>query len=119
MISKVEINGVHTKLDAKTQEYALEKIGKVDKYLPRHARASAHVEVKLIKEKIRAREIFTCEVVLFLPHSVVTSKESAPSFMVAIDLVEGKLKNQLKKYKGRHSRDRLHHRVLSKILRNR
>ena len=104
MINKIEINGVHVKLDSQTQDYAIEKIGKIDKYLPLSARTSAHGEIKLIKEKIKTREIFTCEVVLFLPHSVVTSKESAPSFIVAIDLVEGKLKNQLKKYKGRHSR---------------
>ena len=117
MIKKLEISGIHAKIDKKLRDYVTEKIGLVDKYLPRSARESAHTEVKLIGEKIKTRQVYICEVILYLPHGVITSKENAGSFEEAVDLVEDKLKNQLKKYKDRHGRKRLHHRVFDKIRR--
>ena len=117
MIGKLEISGIHTKVDKNLRAYVTEKIGNLDKYLMRSARESAHAEVKLIGEKIKVRQIYICEVILFLPHGVIASKESGENFMAAVDLVEAKLKVQLKKYKGRHSRNRLHHGMLGKIRR--
>ena len=117
MIKKLEISGIHTKLDAKLKAYATEKIGKLDEYLPDHARPSAHAEVKLMTEKIKARQIHRCEVILFLPHEEIVAKATGDTLIAAIDAAEAKLKPMLRKYKGRHGRGRLHHRLIGKIRR--
>ncbi len=117
MIKKLEISGVHLKADPKLQEYATRKIGKLDRFLPRAARESAHAEVLLKEKSIKTRKEYTCEVVLQLPHDTITVSESTMNIFAAIDIVEAKLKNLLKKYKETHSSLHLHRRVLAKLHR--
>lgn len=118
MIKKLEISGIHAKLDEDVRSYASEKIGKLDKYLPKSARSSAHADIKLVSENQKARKTYKCEVILYLPHQELVVKEQGANFMAAVDGVESKLKVLLKKYKGRHGRDRLHHKIISKIRRS-
>ncbi|OGL29819.1 ribosomal subunit interface protein [Candidatus Saccharibacteria bacterium RIFCSPHIGHO2_02_FULL_47_12] len=117
MINKLEISGVHAKLDKETKTYTQNKVGRLDKYLPKSARASAHAEVRLAIENQKARKLYVCEVVLYLPHQELVVKEKAANFITAVDGAEAKLKVLLKKYKGRHGRDRLHHKLIGKIRR--
>ena len=129
MINKLEINGVHIKIDDKLRAYTIKKIGKLDRFIPRHARESAHAEVfikeinvqgkpKGGKQAARGRagaKEYTCEVVMRLPKETLAIKESTMNAFAAVDIVEAKLKNQLKKYKETHSSLRLHRRVLSRL----
>lgn len=115
---KLEINGVHTDLDAKIKKYVTAKINKVEKYLPRHARESAHAEVFLKERKVKAKKECTCEIVLHLPKDTIRIEETTMNMYAAVDIVEAKLKNQLKKYKETHSSLRIHKRVLAKFRRN-
>lgn len=118
MIEKLEINGVHFKVGDDLNKYVTKKIGNMDKYMSRHARASAHIEVKLKEALAKARKQATCEVILYLPHDTINTKETTLNMYAAVDIVEAKLKNQLKKYKNKHN-PRLHRRVLRKISRRR
>jgi putative sigma-54 modulation protein len=97
------------------QKYVEKKIGHMDRYMPRHARESAHAEVKLKEKMIKAKKECTCEVVLHLPHDTITTKETTMNMYAAVDIVETKLKNQLKKYKEKHTHKRFHRRVLNKL----
>lgn len=129
MIKKLEITGVHTKVDKKLHDYITKKIGKLDRYLPRHARQSAHAEIFIkettTKSKPKGSKQFsrgsagtkehTCEVVLHLPKEIITTKESTMNIFAAVDIVEAKLKNQLTKYKETHDPARLHRRLLAKL----
>jgi putative sigma-54 modulation protein len=117
MIEKLEISGVHTKVDDDLRKYVTKKIGKLDTYIPRRARISAHAEVRLIEQKIKAKKQCTCEVVLHLPGDTIMTKETTMNMFAAIDIVEAKLKNQLKKYKETHSSLRLHRRIISRFRR--
>ena len=114
---KLEINGVHTELDAKIKKYVTTKITKLEKYLPKHARESAHAEVFLKEKKIKAKKECACEVVLHLPKGTIRIEETTMNMYAAVDIVEAKLKNQLKKYKETHSSLRIHKRVLAKFRR--
>lgn len=118
MIQKLEINGVHTVLTDDLKKYITKKIGKLDRYMPRHARQSAHAEVFVKEVKIKAKKENVCEVVLRLPGTTLTTKESTINMFAAVDIVEAKLKNQLKKYKETHNSQRIHRRVLLRILRS-
>ena len=115
---KLEITGVHVDLDAKVKKYVRAKIDKLEKYLPKHARESAHAEVFLKERMIKTKKECTCEVVLHLPKDTIRIQETTINMYAAIDIVEAKLKNQLKKYKETHSSLRIHKRVLAKFRRN-
>jgi putative sigma-54 modulation protein len=118
MIQKFEITGVHTELDDKLKKYVHNKIGKLDRFMPKHARESAHAEIFLKEAKIKTKKECTCEVIMRLPKDTITSKETTINMYAAIDIVEAKLKNQLKKYKETHSTVRIHRRVIAKLRRN-
>lgn len=102
MIGKLEIEGVHMAVDDDVRSYVEKKIGQLDKYLPEHAKESAHAEVFLMTSDDQAKSS-TCEVNLFLPKEVINVKDSAVSVFAAIDIAEGKLINRLKKYKDKNS----------------
>jgi putative sigma-54 modulation protein len=116
MIKKMEIEGIHTEVSEDLRKYVTRKIGKLDKYMPRHARESAHAEVKLKEVTSKKKNQYTCEVILHLPHENIMTKETTLNIFAAVDIVETKLKNQLKKYKEKHSILRGHtRRVVNKI----
>lgn len=102
MISKLEIvsNGVELNDDIK--KYVDKKIGRLDRYMGKHAKKSAHAEVKLRLEKSKKKDKLMAEVVLHVPGEILTAKEATLNIYAAIDIVEAKLKNQLKKYKDKH-----------------
>jgi putative sigma-54 modulation protein len=117
MINKLEINGIHTEVTDDLRKYVTKKIGKLDQYMPPHARLSAHAEVKLKEQKIKKRNECTCEVILHLPKETIMTKETTMNMFAAVDVVEMKLKNQIKKYKQKHGTGRLHHRILARLKR--
>ncbi len=117
MISKLEINGVHYEVTPKLKTYIRKKLGKIDKYILRHARESAHMEVFLKEIKIKTKKVCECEVVLRLPKETLTVKESTINMFAAVDIVEAKLKIQVKKYKSKHGSPQLHHRLIGKLRR--
>ncbi len=100
---RLTIDRLHIEADPKLTAYIDEKIGKLDHLLSRHARKSAHAGVKLKAGPGRGKKQFTCEVIIHLPGEVVTTNQTAESPSAAVDLVEAKLKNQLNKYKDKHT----------------
>ncbi len=117
MIKKLEITGVHYSADADLKKYARNKIGKLDRYLPKTARESAHAEIYLKEVKAKNKKECMCEVVLHLPHGTLTTKEATLNMFAAVDIVEAKLKNQIRKYKDTHGTRGLHRRVLARLRR--
>lgn len=117
MIAKLEIAGVHTEVDDKLKKYVGKKIGQLDHYLPRQVRPSLHAAVKLKEGKADDKNGCTCEVIMHLPHEELSIAESTVNMYAAIDIVETKLKLQLKKYKDLHASPRLHQRFAAKLRR--
>ena len=93
---------MHTSIDEDLQKYVAKKIGKLDKYIPRKFRQSAHAQVVLKESKIKNKKQCTCEVIMHLPHDEFVTKETTMNIFAAIDIVDAKLKNQLRKYKETH-----------------
>lgn len=115
MIAKMEISGIHTTVTDELKKYINKKIGRMDRYLPKKAKASAHAEVQLKEAIIKNKKECTCEVILHLPHDTITIKETTLNMFAAVDIVETKLKNQIKKYKEKHGFARVPRRLLTKI----
>ncbi len=115
MIQKLEISGVHMDVEPRLRKYATKKLGSVDKFIPRRAREAAHLVVKLKLNNSKGGQKYTCEVILNLPHDTLRIAETTMNIYAAVDIIETKLKNQIKKYKETHSRMRLPHRMVAKI----
>lgn len=99
MIEAIDITGVKYELDAATKKYVTRKIGRLDRYLPKHARKSvrADVKIKLVNRDFGNK--YEAEVILTVPDKILTAKDSTVNALAALDIVEAKLVNQLRKYK--------------------
>ena|SRR5208282_5547796 len=117
MIKRLDISGVHLKVDDDLKRYALRKIGRLDRYITRHSRESIRGEIILKESKAKDKKECTCEVNLYLPQEILNVKESTINMYAAIDIAETKLKNNLKKYKGLHCSPKLHRRVIARLRR--
>lgn len=119
MISQIEITGIHYEVSDDLKKYITKKVGKLDRYVPRHARKSMHAEIKLRELKTK-NDRNQCEIIVHLPESQLTAKQSTVNMFAAVDIVETKIKNQLKKYKASHGGDNQdHHGKLRRFLRTR
>lgn len=117
MFERFEIHGVHTKVDENLHKYVTKKIGRLDRYLNRHQQKSAHCEVILKESKAKDKKQCICEVNLHLPKETINIKESTLNMYAAVDIVETKLKIQLKKYKDVHANGKLHRRLVARFKR--
>jgi putative sigma-54 modulation protein len=115
MIARIDISGMKYEIDAATKRYVLGKISRLDRYLPRHARKTVRAEVKL-KEVNRANgNKYEAEVILLVPEHTLVAKDSTVNMLAAVDIVEEKLKNQLKKYKSERKNHRGPHGLLRRF----
>lgn len=99
MISHIDITGVRYTPDEVTKKYARKKIGGLERYVPRHARKSLKVEVKLKEVNRTYGNKYECEILVHVPNALLTAKDSTVNMLAAIDIVEAKMRTQLKKYK--------------------
>lgn len=117
MIHTINVTGVRYTPDELTRRYVRKKIGSLDRYLSRHVRKSAHVDIKL-KEVNRAYgNKYECDVIMYLPETTITAKDSTLNMLAAVDIVEEKLRSQLKKYHDTRKDHRGRHDILGKLKR--
>ena len=117
MLQKFEIQGKHVTVDDSLKRYVNRKIGDLDRYLSRHDRQSAHASVTLKEHAAKKSDHCTCEVVLHLPKQEIVVKENAMNIYAAVDIVEAKLKQRIKKYKDTHENGKLHRRLVGRFRR--
>lgn len=102
MIERLDIRFIHSERDEKLEKYVAKKIGRLDRFLPRHARESAHAEVSLKDGKAGRSSDgrgYCVEVTLHLPHEVINVSETSINMYAAVDIVELKVRQRIIKYK--------------------
>jgi ribosomal subunit interface protein len=102
MIARIDKSGTNLELDADVTRYIDRKIGRLDRYMPRAARKTAHATVVLRETGNQSGSKYECEAIIRLPGETIAARESTLNKFAAIDIVEAKLKNQLHKYKTTH-----------------
>ena len=102
MIKSITITGVKYDVDAQTEKYVRRKVGRLDRFLPRHARKSATAEVKLREVNRDHGNKYEAEILLHVPDRDLAAKDSTVNMLAAVDIVEAKLAAQLRKYKDQH-----------------
>lgn len=103
MVQKFELSATHMELDDRLKKYVTKKLAGIDKYLSKHIKPSAHLEVRLKEHKTGGQKQSVCDVMLHLPHDTIKIRESTHNIFAAVDIVEVKLKQQVKKYKDSHT----------------
>jgi len=105
MIKNIEITGRNKyEVSDDLAKYVRNKIGKLDKYMTRKARKSVHAEVKLGESGSKTKSRNKCEVILGVPGDKITASETTINMFAAVDIVEAKLKNQLRRQKDKKMR---------------
>jgi len=99
MIASIDITGIKYNVNEKTEKYVIEKVGRLDRYVPTHARKTMAADVKLRQVNRDHGNKYEAEVILQVPDKVITAKDTTMNMMAAIDIVEAKLIAQLRKYK--------------------
>jgi putative sigma-54 modulation protein len=102
MIASIEIVGINFDVDEATRKYVHKRIGRLDKYLPKHARATAYANVRLSQVNHDHGNKYEAEVRLDIPEKSLNVRESTVNIFAAIDIVEAKLKSQIDDYKQSH-----------------
>lgn len=103
MISPINIAGINYKIEPDIQEYAKEKIGKLDRYIPESVREATSADIKFRRAERESGLGFDAEVVLHLPNKTIAAEdEQQTTEKAAIDVVQEKLAGQLRKYKVTH-----------------
>ena len=100
---ELQITGRHFELDSKIVEYAEDKVGKLDRYLPHAKRAGLKGSMVLeFDESHTQGSRSICEVKLDIPAEPLHAKEATMNMYAAIDICEQKLKQQILRYKSKH-----------------
>lgn len=99
MITSIKVTGIAYEVDETTRKYVVKKIGRLDRYLPRHARKTASAEVRLREVNRDRGNKYEVEVFLHVPDKTLTAVDSTVNMLAAVDIVESKLVSQLRKYK--------------------
>lgn len=102
MLQKFELIATHLELDDRLKKYATKKLATIDKYFAKQIRQSAHMEVRLKEHKSNGQKQCVCDVTFYLPHDTIKITDSTQNIYAAIDIVEAKLKQQVRKYKDLH-----------------
>lgn len=103
MIQSIAITGVKYDIDDTTKKYVARKVGRLDRFLPRHARKSVTAEVKLKQVNRDHGNKYEAEIILHVPDRQLTASDSTVNMLAAVDIVEAKIATQLRKYKDMHS----------------
>jgi putative sigma-54 modulation protein len=114
---KFQIRTRNYEADAKITDYIEDKLGGLEKYLPRHARASAMVEV-VLEDDTSGREDnrFVCEAIVIADGDQMISREGTVNMYAAVDIVEAKLKSQITAYKEKRITEPRRARMASRLI---
>ncbi len=115
MVAKLDIHGVHFELDDNIKKYLTKKINRLERYVASENRASLHAEFYLKESKAKQGKLCECEAVLHLPKETIRIKETTINMYAAVDIVEEKLRQALKKYKDLHNRGRKVRHLLARV----
>jgi putative sigma-54 modulation protein len=95
----IQITGISYTVDESTRKYAIKKVQHLFKYLPRHAKKSVSVEVKLEEVNHEHGNKYQAEMIFNVPGKLINAKDSTGNILAAIDIVEAKIQIQLTEYK--------------------
>jgi putative sigma-54 modulation protein len=98
-MSIINLSGISYEINDTTRKYVEKRVKQLEKYVPRHARQSLSVEVKLAEVNHDKGNKYEVEMVFTLPGKTIVAKDKTNNILAAVDIVEAKIKSQLLDYK--------------------
>lgn len=100
MISNIEITGSNYKPEETLKKYAIKRIGKLDKYLPRKLKKNATAKIIVKKIDHAHGDKYEISVAIDVPGGkIITARDECNNIYAGVDLVEAKLMGQIRRYK--------------------
>jgi ribosomal subunit interface protein len=101
-------------IDERTRKYVAKKCAKLIDYIPRKSREAAFASVKIEQVNQKNNNKYEAEIVLTLPDKQLVAKDTAPNALAAVDIVEAKLRGQIRRYKTERSESVKHGGLLAR-----
>ncbi len=101
MIDKIEISGSNNyKISDSFRKYAEKRIGKLDRYMPRGSKKDIVAKI-VVTEVDRAHgNKYEISAAMEIPGGkVITARDECSNVFAGIDIIEAKLKGQVRRYK--------------------
>lgn len=100
MIDKIELSGNNYKISDSFKKYALKRIGKLDKYLPRGSKKDVVTKIVVTEvDKPHGNKYLISVAMEVLGGKVITAKDECSNVFAGIDILEAKLKGQIRRFK--------------------
>ncbi len=104
---KIQLTGRKYDIDTELEKYITKKLGHLDKYLPRTHKAIG-MNVEIFRDPSgREDNRYKVKAVLEVPGPDIVAETATINPHSAVDIVEQKLRLQIKKYKDKHSSRRV------------
>lgn len=100
MIDKIDISGNNYKVSDSFRKYAIKRLGKLDRYLPRGNKKDVVMKI-VVAEVDRAHgNKYDISAAMEIPGGkVITAKDECSNVFAGIDIIEAKLKGQIRRFK--------------------
>lgn len=100
MIEKIEITGSNYKPTESFKKYAIKRIGKLDRYLPKGSKKDVVAKI-VVTEVDRAHgNKYEISAAMEIPGGkVIAAKDESSNVFAGVDIIEAKLMGQIRRYK--------------------
>ncbi|MBR3180848.1 ribosome-associated translation inhibitor RaiA [Candidatus Saccharibacteria bacterium] len=100
MINKIDISGPNHKIEENFKKYAIKKIGKLDRYLPRGHKKDVIAKVVVTEVNRDHGNKYEISVAMEIPGGkVISAKDECSNLYAGIDILEAKLTGQIRRFK--------------------
>jgi ribosomal subunit interface protein len=118
MLRNIELTGQRVAVHAQLRKYINRKLASLDRYIPRHARESAALTVRLREVTHTGKIEYECEVSLRMPRHMYTVVEQGHSLRAAIDRTAANLRQPIHKYKETFTNDKRRRHLFARFERH-
>ena len=100
MIDKIEITGNKYKVEETFRKYAIKRIGKLDRYLPRGSKKDIVAKIVIAEVNRAHGNKYEISAAMEIPGGkVIAARDESSNVYAGIDIIEAKLMGQIRRYK--------------------
>lgn len=100
MIEKIDITGNGYKVEDGLRKYVEKRVGKLDRYLPRGSKKDVVLKVIVTEIGKGKGDKYEISVAMEIPGGkVIAARDECTNIFAGVDLVETKVKGQIRRYK--------------------
>ena len=100
MIDKIEITGNKYKIEESFRKYAIKRIGKLDRYLPRGSKKDVIAKIVITEVDRSHGNKYEISAAMEIPGGkVIAAKDESSNVYAGVDIIEAKLMGQIRRYK--------------------